>query len=166
MKIYIDNTVDAEFDFDYEKIAIDVCKTVLEQEKCPFDCEINIMITDNEEIQRINKDTRNIDNATDVLSFPGLFFDSPADFSNNDSILADSIDPENGLVVLGDIVLSIDKIIEQSAEYGHSIMREYAFLITHSMLHLCGYDHMTTEDAELMQEHQRTVLERLNITRG
>ncbi|MBP5309476.1 MAG: rRNA maturation RNase YbeY [Lachnospiraceae bacterium] len=166
MKIYLDNTTDTEFDFDHNKVAEDVCKGVLEQEKCPFECEINITITDNAAIKEINKQTRDIDKETDVLSFPGLFFDKPGEFDENTRDEADCVDPENGLIILGDIVLSADKIFEQASEYGHSVKREYAFLIAHSMLHLCGYDHIKEDEAAVMEEKQRAVLDRLNITRG
>ena len=166
MKIYLDNTTEIEFDFDHNKVAEAVCREVLEQEKCPFDCEINITITDNADIREINKQTRDIDKETDVLSFPGLFFDAPGVFDEDMKDEADCIDPENGLIILGDIVLSADKIFAQAQEYGHSVKREYAFLIAHSMLHLCGYDHMEEDEAVVMEEKQRTVLDRLNITRG
>lgn len=166
MKIYLDNTTETEFDFDHNKVAEAVCREVLEQEKCPFDCEINITITDNADIREINKQTRDIDKETDVLSFPGLFFDAPGVFDEDMKDEADCIDPENGLTILGDIVLSADKIFAQAQEYGHSVKREYAFLIAHSMLHLCGYDHMEEDEAAVMEEKQRTVLDRLNITRG
>ena len=166
MKIYLDNTTDTEFDFDHNKVAEDVCRGVLEQESCPFDCEINITITDNADIREINKQVRDIDKETDVLSFPGLFFDEPGVFDENIRDEADCIDPENGLIILGDIVLSADKIFEQAKEYGHSVKREYAFLIAHSMLHLCGYDHMTQEESARMEEKQETVLQSLGITRS
>ncbi|MCR4749577.1 MAG: rRNA maturation RNase YbeY [Lachnospiraceae bacterium] len=166
MKIYLENEVLAEFDFDHEKVADDVCAAVLDQENCPFDCEINILITDDEGIHAINKEARGIDSPTDVLSFPGLFFEMPGEFNKDDLDIADNYDPENGLLNLGDIVLSYDRIVKQAEEFGHSIKREYAFLITHSMLHLCGYDHMNDDDAALMQQRQRMVLEKLNISRG
>ena len=166
MKIYLENNTDTEFDFDHVSVAEDVCRCVLEQEGCPFDCEISIMITDNEGIREINRQTRDIDKETDVLSFPGLYFDKPADFNDDTIKEADHIDPENGLVVLGDIVLSADKIIKQAGDYGHSVKREYAFLITHSMLHLCGYDHIKADEAKVMEDRQRMVLDKLSITRG
>ena len=166
MKIYLDNTTDTEFDFDHNKVAEDVCREVLEQENCPFDCEINITITDNATIREINRQTRDIDKETDVLSFPGLFFDEPGIFDENIKDKADCTDPENGLIILGDIVLSADKIFAQAKEYGHSVKREYAFLIAHSMLHLCGYDHIEEDEATVMEKKQKAVLDRLCITRG
>lgn len=167
MKIFIEDEYEGgtNFDFDYIKIANTVCEKVLDYLKCPFDTEINISITDNNVIRTINNDTRNIDRETDVLSFPNLFFDEPAAFSISKEELADYTDPENELIVLGDIILSYDRILSQAEEYGHSIKREYAFLITHSMLHLCGFDHETTDEAAQMEELQDKLLNELGITR-
>lgn len=165
MIVNIENLIDAKFDFDYVEIAKAVCSTVLKQENCPFDCEINITITDNSEIQEINNNTRNINKPTDVLSFPNLFFDKPALFEINEEELSDYLNPENDLIMLGDIILSYDKIIEQSEEYGHSVLREYAFLIAHSMLHLSGFDHMEDDEAKIMEEHQKLVMNTLQIGR-
>ncbi len=166
MEVFVDNVIEAKFDFDYMDIAYKVCETVLELEKCPFDCEINITITDNDEIHQINKETRGIDRPTDVLSFPNLYFDEAAQFDSKENEMASIVDPESELVVLGDIILSYDKILQQAGEYGHSVLREYAFLIAHSMLHLCGFDHMEADDAALMEEQQRMVMDKLGIGRG
>lgn len=165
MKLFIEYDVETEFDFNHEQVANDVVNEVLKMEKCPFDTEINILITDNETIHQINKETRDIDRATDVLSFPNMIFEIPSDFQVSEDEMADYIDPETDLFVLGEMILSYDKIFEQAEEYGHSVKREYAFLITHSVLHLCGYDHMTEEDAVVMQDKQEEVLNRLGITR-
>ncbi len=78
----------------------------------------------------------------------------------------DCFDPDSGELLLGDIILSVDRIREQAKEYGHSLLREFAFLTAHSMFHLCGYDHMAQEEAALMEKKQEDVLQRLNITRG
>ena len=111
----------------------------------------------------MNRDYRQIDRPTDVLSFPNLSFDSPGKFDLTES--ADVVDPETGEVVLGDIVICYDKVLEQAEEYGHSILREFAFLLTHSMLHLCGYDHMTEEETSVMEAKQNQILDTLKITR-
>lgn len=167
MEIFFENEIDnmMQFDFDHLKVAKDVCEGVLEHLKCPFECEINILVTDDENIRVINKETRNIDRATDVLSFPNLFFDEPGSFDIPNEEICDCINPENDLVILGDIILSYNRILSQAKEYGHSIKREYAFLITHSMLHLCGYDHMTDDEAKVMEGLQNEILNKLNITR-
>lgn len=167
MEIFFENEIDEkmQFEFEYLQTAKDVCQGVLDYLECPFECEINILVTDDENIRTINKETRDIDRATDVLSFPNLFFDEPGCFDIPDEEICDCIDPENDLVILGDIILSYDKILFQANEYGHSIKREYAFLITHSMLHLCGYDHMEIEEAKVMEGLQNEILNKLNITR-
>lgn len=167
MNIIFENEIEdrMQFEFDYLQTATDVCEEVLDYLKCPYDCEINIIVTDNENIKVINNDTRNIDKETDVLSFPNLFFDEPAAFDISEEELIDCVNPENELVVLGDIILSYDRILSQAEDYGHSVKREYAFLITHSMLHLCGYDHMETEEAKVMEDLQELILNNLGIVR-
>ena len=99
-------------------------------------------LTDNEGIHAINKEYRQIDRPTDVLSFPMLSYETPGDFSFLSDENEDDFNPDTGEVMLGDIIISVDKVKEQALEYGHSEKREFAFLITHSMLHLFGYDHM------------------------
>ncbi len=163
--IFLENETDIDLGIDYEEIANLVVEEALKQEKCPFDVEVNILLTDNEGIHAINKETRDIDRPTDVLSFPNLFFDSEGDFNIPDEELADYENPENGLIVLGDIIISLEKVKEQAMEYNHSVKREYAFLIAHSMLHLSGYDHMVPEEAEVMESRQRIILDSLGITR-
>lgn len=150
---------------DTEEIAERVMEAVLEQEGCPYETEIHLLLTDNEQIHRINLEYRSVDRPTDVLSFPMLEYESPSDFSAAEEGICDCFNPETGELVLGDIILSMEKVIEQAEKYGHSKEREYAFLITHSMLHLCGYDHMVPEEAEIMEEKQETVLQSLNILR-
>lgn len=158
-----DIQTEERFEFDPEKIALKVCEEVLKQESFPEDAEISLVVTDAEEVHRLNLEFRGIDRTTDVLSFPGLDFEEPAAFE--DSIDEGCINPDNDCVMLGDIVINAEKVKEQAAEYGHSEMREFAFLIAHSMLHLCGYDHMTPEEAEVMEERQEKALTSLGITR-
>lgn len=135
-----------------------VCETVMAGEECNFDAEISLTFTDNEGIREINRDYRNIDRATDVLSFPMLEF-------GEDEIDAD-FETEDGLVLLGDIVISVERAREQAAELNHSLRRELAFLTAHSMLHLLGYDHVDDPVGEkMMIEKQNTALNALNITR-
>ena len=92
-------------------------------------------------------------------------YDTPADFSKIESA-DDLFNPETGEVILGDIVLCLDRIHSQAKEYGHSDIREYAFLIAHSMLHLFGFDHMTDTDAKVMETKQREILDKLGISRN
>ncbi|MDC7278331.1 MULTISPECIES: rRNA maturation RNase YbeY [Pseudobutyrivibrio] len=165
MTIFIETECDFDFDFDYEKVANDVINTAIEHLEFPYEAEISLTITDNDGIQAINKEFRNIDAPTDVLSFPMIEYSEPGvfdDIENDD----DLFNPETGEVILGDIVLSVPRILSQAEEYGHSVLREYAFLIAHSMLHLFGFDHMTEADAAVMEEKQREILDILKISRN
>ena len=108
-----------------------------------------------EEIHSINRQFRNIDSPTDVLSFPQLTFEEGEEADVN----------ENGEIVLGDIIISIDRAKEQAREYGHSLERELAFLAVHSMLHLMGYDHMEKDEEEDMFRRQKEILIRAGIPR-
>ncbi len=151
-----------ETDFEIDQREIDelnrVCETVLQMEECNFDAEISFTITDNEGIREINRDYRDIDRATDVLSFPMLEFD--------DEEIDAEFETENGMVVLGDIVISIERAEEQAKELNHSLRRELAFLVAHSMLHLLGYDHVDNPEGErVMIKKQNTVLNDLGLTR-
>ena len=165
MSLFIETEGKTEFDFDIRGVAELVVDAVLEHEKCPYEAEISLLLTHNDEIHEMNLEHRGIDRATDVLSFPMLEFDHPGDFSIIDEETADVFDPESGELMLGDIVISVDKVLEQAQEYGHSPKREYAFLIAHSMLHLCGYDHMDDEERKVMEEKQRAIMEKINILR-
>ncbi len=150
---------------DTEEIARKVIEAALDFEGCPYEAEVNLLLTDDEGIHEINLQQRGIDRPTDVLSFPMLEYDCPSDFSFVESDTEDYFNPENGELVLGDIVISTDKVIEQAEKYGHSETREYAFLIAHSMLHLFGYDHMVPEEAKIMEAKQAAILEGLGILR-
>ena len=140
-------------------------KAVLVSEGCPFDAQLNLLITDNAGIRDYNNRFRQINRETDVLSFPNVDYDTPSDFSGLDEREADYFDPDSGELILGDIIISADKVKEQAELYGHSEKREFAFLVAHSMLHLCGYDHMEPEEAKVMEEKQEAVLTGLLITR-
>ena len=164
MELFFDNDTDTVFDFDCEDVAKKVINAVLKSEGCPFDTEVNLLITDNEGIREYNKNMRNIDSPTDVLSFPGLDFETPGIYEITDDE-ADHIDPETGLIILGDIIISADRVLSQAKEYGHSILREFAFLTAHSMLHLSGYDHMSEEEAAVMEKKQKDILKGLGINR-
>ena len=164
MTIYIESETEVDFDFDYEKVAKDVVNTAMDYMKFPFEAEVSITLTDNDGIHEINKEFRHIDSPTDVLSFPMIAYEEPGDFSliEEDD---DLFNPESGEVILGDIVLNVPRIHNQAKEYGHSDLREYAFLIAHSMLHLFGFDHMTEEEASVMETKQREILDILKISR-
>ena len=165
MTSYVENETDSGFAFDVKEVADQVIEAVLASEGCPFDAQLNLLITDNAGIRDYNNRFRQIDRETDVLSFPNVDYDTPSDFSGLDEREADYFDPDSGELILGDIIISADKVKEQAELYGHSEKREFAFLVAHSMLHLCGYDHMEPEEAKVMEEKQEAVLSGLGITR-
>ncbi len=165
MTFYVENETDTTFDFSPEEIVKKVAEAVLDEEKCPYETEISVLLTDNEGIWQYNKQYREIDRPTDVLSFPNLSFETISDFDTACSEEADCFHPDTGELILGDIIISVDKVQEQAATYGHSMLREFSFLVAHSMLHLCGYDHMEPEDAKLMEQKQDKILNTLGITR-
>ena len=150
---------------DYEKIIRRVVEEALDYENCPYETQVYVLLTDNEEIHQVNLAQRQIDRPTDVLSFPMAEYTHPADFSDLEEREPDAFHPETGELMLGDILISMDKVREQAAEYGHSEQRELAFLVAHSMLHLMGYDHMEEEERRLMEERQRGIMEKVNILR-
>ena len=165
MTFYVENETDIKFPFSVDETVLAVMQEVLDMEGCPYKAQINVLLTDDAGIQEYNAKYRNLDKPTDVLSFPNLDFETPGDFSMAEEHTADYFDPESGELLLGDIILSTDRIIGQAQEYGHSQRREFAFLVAHSMLHLCGYDHIEPEEAAVMEEKQKTALEHIGITR-
>lgn len=165
MSIYIENETDITPDFDYEEIIRKVISYSSDFIHCPYETEVNVVITDNDGIHQINKEYRNIDRPTDVLSFPMIEYEKPGDFSAIEEENEDLFNPETGELVLGDIMISIEKMREQAMEYGHSELRELAFLVAHSMLHLFGYDHMEENERKSMEEAQRNILDDLKIFR-
>ncbi len=148
-----------------ETLAERVIAGALDYLECPYEARVGLLLTDDEEIRRLNLEQRGIDRPTDVLSFPMTEYGQPGDFSMFEENCIGCFDPDSGELLLGDIVLSMDHVLTQAEEYGHSVRREFAFLITHSVLHLIGYDHMTEEEAEEMERLQREILNQLNITR-
>ena len=135
-------------------------KTSLGYMDFPQKSEISVMFVDNEEIRKLNLEHRGIDRATDVLSFP-LF-----EYDEDGEIIEEDLDfSPDGEMMLGDIVISLERAKEQAEEYGHSFEREVGFLTVHSMLHLFGFDHMTPEDEEEMFEYQREILDEMGLRR-
>ena len=120
--------------------------------------EVSVTLTGSQEIRRLNREFRQIDRETDVLSFPMAAFPAPADYRFLEEETADCFHPETGELMLGDIVISVEKAKEQAEAYGHALKREYAFLIAHSMLHLCGYDHMEEQERIAMEKRQEEIL--------
>lgn len=165
MTFYVENETHIEFPFDVEAVGRLVCEAVLASEGCPFETQVNLVLTDNAGIRELNREYRGIDRETDVLSFPNLEYDKAGVFVIPEEAEADCFDPATGELVLGDVMISVDKVREQAESYDHSLKREFAFLVAHSMLHLCGYDHMEPEEAEVMEQKQEEVLTGLGITR-
>lgn len=159
MTVNIDFEVEKRLDLQFEDIINEIIQAAIEYEKCPYECEISVLITDNEGIHEINRETRKIDAPTDVLSFPMVNWEEPADFDEVDEDNSDIFNPDSGELLLGDIVLNQDRIESQAAEYGHSEKRELAFLVAHSMLHLFGYDHMVDDERLEMERRQKEILE-------
>lgn len=166
MTLQLENEQEQKLPFDYVNVAEKVISQVLDMEECPYESEVSLTLTDNTEIKRLNQEFRQMDKPTDVLSFPLVDFTKPGDYSLLESQGWEVyFNPESGELMLGDIVISVERAMEQAREYGHSLKREYAFLIAHSMLHLLGYDHMDPEEAKDMEERQEAALEKLNISR-
>lgn len=164
MTLYYEEEGDVNLPLDSKDLAEKVINAALDYAKCPYEAEVNLLLTQNEMIQEMNKEFRKIDRPTDVLSFPMAEYEAPGDFASLEE-QQDCFDPESGELLLGDIVISKDKVLEQAEEFGHSVKREYAFLIAHSMLHLFGYDHMDDDERAVMEEKQREILDQLKIWR-
>ncbi|MBQ2936768.1 MAG: rRNA maturation RNase YbeY [Lachnospiraceae bacterium] len=165
MTSYVENETNTEFPFDIEQLLVELMNAVLEREGCPYEAQVNLLLTDNQGIRQYNNEFRKIDSPTDVLSFPMIEFEREGDFSAAEEAEADCFEPETGELLLGDIVISVEKVKEQAIQFGHSEKREFAFLVTHSLLHLCGYDHMEPDEAEVMEKKQNEILNFLGITR-
>lgn len=165
MNIYFENCIEKNISFNFEEIGTRIVKYVLEKFECPYEITVSVYLVDEEEIRTLNRENRDIDKVTDVLSFPNIPFEKQADFS----IIADSVcdykDPENDDIILGDVVICVKRMEEQAVSYGHSTIREYGFLLTHSLLHLLGYDHIEDEERIVMEKLQSQILDELNITR-
>lgn len=165
MALFYEEEAAFDVEFDAKEVAEAVINQVADMEDVPYEFDIYVTMVDKETIHEINKEHRGIDRPTDVLSFPNLDFEEPGDFSLIEENEANYFDPETGMLLMGDIVISVEKVAEQALEYGHSKKREFAFLVAHSMLHLCGYDHMEALEAEVMEAKQNKALNALGITR-
>ncbi len=148
-KINVSGLVDF-FEFNPKRIIKKVVKATLKELKIESKHEINFLLTDIETIHKYNLEYRNIDRPTDVISFAYI----------------DSVEDRRLPYELGDILICTTKVVEQANDFGHSVLREFAFLVTHGMLHLLGYDHMTKVEEEVMFGLQDKILEKLKITRN
>lgn len=146
MEVFLDNR---QSKIEINEKILDLLELVVGEsirvEKLKDNYEVSISFVDNEEIRTLNRDFRGIDSVTDVLSFP-LDEDYPIP-----------------MPLLGDIIISVEKALEQSLDYGHSLERELSYLTCHSMLHLLGYDHMTDEDKREMREKEKIIMKNLNV---
>lgn len=165
MTINIDYETELTLELPVEEIITNVIEESVDYVECPYDFEVNVLLTDNEGIHQINLDMRQIDNPTDVLSFPMCDFETPGDFDALEETPEEYFNPDTGELMLGDIVISVEKVKEQAEKYGHSETRELAFLVAHSMLHLSGYDHMEEEERVEMEAMQSEILERRGYRR-
>ena len=150
MDVLFENNTNEEINY---KLIEKVISEALRYEGVNDNTEVRVTIVDNEEIRKINNKFRNIDRATDVLSFPLIDFDN------------ESLPDDGSKIYLGDIIISIERAKEQAKEYGHSIDREIGFLTAHSMLHLLGYDHMVPEEEKEMFAKQEEILNNLGLRR-
>lgn len=164
MNIIIEQETQNLFTFSFEPLIEKVICQAIDYIQCPYEAEVSVILTDNASIQKLNKEFRQIDAPTDVLSFPMVEYDRPGDFSGLEQRM-DCFHPETGELLLGDIVISQDKVRQQAMEYGHSEIRELAFLVAHSMLHLFGYDHMEDAERKVMEQKQEDILSMLGIER-
>lgn len=149
IKFHIEGTIDILSDISPVKLVKKIVKQVAKHEKVKGTHYVSFIIVDNEEIQKINKAYRNIDNPTDVITF--ALIDSEEE----------NVIPEE----LGDIFISYERVVSQAKDYGHSVLREFAFLVTHGMLHILGYDHQTKEEEQIMFGIQEEILNKLKIYR-
>lgn len=158
--IFDDEQDKMEFTEEMENIIQRAVSATMEVLECDgTDCEVSVLITDDEGIRKINREMREIDAPTDVLSFPILEFD------DDGVMIEESGDYDGDLLLLGDIVISLERAAAQAQEYGHSLMRELGFLAAHSTLHLMGFDHQNEEDTPVMRAHEKSVMDKMGLKR-
>lgn len=165
--IYIDNRQNTiEINETILENVNNVIEYALKDENVNIDVEVSVVFVDNEQIKEINKRQRNIDKVTDVLSFPMLNYPEGKVYKEvyKDNVFSPE-DFDEGELILGDIVLSLEKAKEQSEDYGHSFLREVCYLTVHSVLHLLGYDHMDEMEKNIMRKREEEILDKFNITR-
>ncbi len=150
--IYFNNSQEGAVSYALKMLIRRSVIAALDYEGYSNDCEVSVTLTDNEGIHALNKQYRNIDAPTDVLSFPLVEYENTEE------------PPVDEATMLGDIVISLERAEEQAEEFGHSFEREVAFLTVHSMLHLLGYDHVNSEtEDEEMRSRQRDIMKALGL---
>lgn len=165
MTVYVENAGDYEFSFSVKEQIDKLTAFVTAFVACPYEPEVSVTLVTKEEIHRLNKEFRQVDRPTDVLSFPMMEYDRPADFSGRTFEQSLTLSPETGEIILGDIVLCSQVVREQAEEYGHSELREFSFLVVHSLLHLFGYDHIREDERMEMEQQQKKIMKELHIER-
>lgn len=165
MTIYFENESGYEFGFPARGQLDRLVSFVTEYVGCPYEPEVSVTVVDKAAIHEMNRKFRQVDRHTDVLSFPMMEYDAPADFEGETFRASMAVSPETGELVLGDIVLCAEVVRGQAEEYGHSELREFSFLVVHSMLHLFGYDHVDGEERVQMEARQREIMGQLGIHR-
>lgn len=166
MNIQIEKETELDLSLDYKKIIDEIVNEALDYINCPYEIELNVILSDNEGIQQVNLEQREIDAPTDVLSFPMLEYEKAGDFSfleREEEIY--NFNADTGELMLGDIMISLEKVREQAKEYNHSESRELAFLVAHSMLHLFGFDHIEEKERIEMERMQEEILRNKNYRR-
>lgn len=164
MTAFIELEENIEVLIEYEELFNQALDASLDYLKCPYEVEVSLLITDNKEIHGINLEQRGMDKPTDVLSFPMIEWNEIGDYDTVETQM-DCFHPDSGELMLGDIILSYEKVLEQAEEYGHRIEREFSFLVVHSILHLFGHDHMEDEERVLMEQAQSDIMGILGIGR-
>lgn len=159
MTLYFDNETEYPVDDKLEQLMETVIQSVCKLEEIPENIEVSLSFVSNEQIKQLNSEYRNKDTETDVLSFPMM------DCVDGERNLEQVKNPETGDYMLGDIIISTDRALEQAKDFGHSNEREIGFLIAHSMLHLLGYDHMTDEEEEIMITKQKEIMSQVGLNR-
>lgn len=166
MSIQIEKETKQDLELNYETIVEEIVNEAMDYMNCPYEIELNVILTDNEGIHQVNLEQRGIDAPTDVLSFPMLEYEKAGDFSfleKDEEIY--NFNADTGELILGDIMISLEKVRDQAREYQHSERREFAFLLAHSMLHLFGFDHMEEEERIEMERMQEEILNHKNYRR-
>lgn len=168
VKVFFDYNDNIDYGFNIELLTKKVATEVLKLEKIGYDVSFNLSLVSKAKIKKINNSERNINKETDVLSFPNIDFIKPSDFKpfvTKKTIDVSIVDLNNKTIFLGDVVICKDVMISQAKLYGHSIKREFSFLLTHSLFHLLGYDHMNKNEEKNMFTKQDKILDKLKIYR-
>ena len=168
IKIEIISNEKYTFDFDIKVLSMKIANSIFNEEKLQYSFSFNLFFVSKQKIKTINKQNRNVDKVTDVLSFPNIAFDRPSNlrkYVKNRKIDFEIYDYTTKTIFLGDILICYDVLKKQAKLYAHSIKREFSFLLTHALFHLLGYDHMNEKDEKKMFNKQELILNELKIYR-